>query len=330
MPSWVKDIHDNILLPDPVTGKKQAWLVKPPWPDPNYEDAAKTYVHHQYRINLNDNTLMNLFRNNADADKPVRLTFAEYYEKPITEVLEFFKGNVPNMPKDDWDKRNKIAFSNAQWDKAVELLTEAQYELVNDGMVALQMKDLYLKSFHLSDREATLTKVWKKLDAFQKHLEWICVPFLKFPVKPNAKFPRPEQADLDLHLNGGVVQDPAGADRKLMPFGGFDYYEMLFHNHKTQDEACEHRNARIFAHCKGFFDKERVTDRVRRVRDNKPQPNPPEGVCFDPGLCPKPHHPAPMMGGGNGYECRMVGGVRQCVVDQPVDYCVNNGSKFCP
>ena len=327
MPAWVKDIHENILLPD-AAGRKRPWTQMPPWPDPDYEAPGKNYVHHQYRINLNDNTLMNFFRDNRDPENPVLLTFAEYYARPIVDVLAFFISNVPNMPKDDVDSRNRYAFSNKQWERAIELLEAARNELVADGKADLPMQDLYLDTFHRQDREATLTKVWRELDKFQKHLKWICVPFLKFPVKPNPKFPRPTAADLTLHLDGGVIQDPAGVDRKLMPFGGFDYYEMLFHCHQSQDDACEHRNARIFAHCKGFFDKERVTDRVRRERDSKPQPLP-AANCFDPKYtCPDDE--ARMMGGGNSYECRIVNNVRQCVVDQPTDYCVNNGSQFCP
>lgn len=329
MPAWFKDINENILLPDPVTGKKRSWTVQPPWPDADYEPPGKTYIHHQFRINLNDNTLMTLFRNNADPDNPVRLTFTEYYNKPITEVLDIFIANIALMPKDDSDKRNRHAYSNKQWERAIELLVEAQGHLVKDGKTDLLMKDLYLDTFHLPDREATLAKVWKSLRAFQKHLEWICVPFVSFPVKPHTKRPRPTENDLCLHLYGGTVVDPKGNSKTLMPFGDFDYHDMLFHCHQSQDEADEHRNARIFAHCKGFFDKERVTDRVRRERDSKPDPGLPGDGCFDPdGICKKTDYP--MMGGGNGYECRIINNVRQCVVDEPADYCVNNGSQYCP
>jgi hypothetical protein len=328
MRSWVKDINDNILLPDSTTGRLTPWTSLPPWKDPPYENAPN-HVHQQYRLNLNENTLMNFFRNHQDPANPDRLTFNRYYNERIEFVLNFFVSTIDLMIKDDWDTENKTAFSNAQWDRARVLLEEAARIPGANGLPDLQMKEMYLDTFHDPANMAVLQLVWDKIKEFQEHMRWICVPFLKFPKTLDPSRPRPVQADLDIHLDGGTITDVFGNQRVIMAYGDFDYHDMLFHCHMSQDEACQHRNARIFAHCKGFFDKERVTDRVRRELQGCDAPLPPPGGCFDSGWrCGEHEHR--MMGGGNGYECRIIGGVRQCIVDQPVDYCVNNGSQFCP
>ena len=298
---WVEDINYNILIDN------QHWTKLPPTIDPAIPAGEP---HQQYRLNLSENALMNLFQN--PFVKSERLLFKDYYNLSIAEAAEYFHERIDTIPVEDPAVPNyqQDAYTIARIATAKAHLLRARDDARKDEPNA-KMKDLYLESFRTSD----LLNVVAEFEAFQRALIWICIPFLKLPKDGNGF--RPTEADLDIHLNGGMVDGHICAG-----FGDLDYHGILFKHHRTRHNADIHNDAWKFARCKGFFDNESVWERWKREQVGGPIPPVTGNACF---VDQKDLNR--ITGGGNGYKCYT--NPRRCEPGVPADYCVNNGSSYC-
>lgn len=310
---WVRDINYAIHR----SGKHWIEEEHPANPDVRL-------IHPLYRVCLNDNLLMNLFRNASNPDDT--LTFDAYYGSRVSVVLDTFRMRFETLPRDDFDVKELRAFRRFKVQAGEAILANAVARASEQDAADLLMKDLYLDAYYEHPGKDALDSIVLILQQFQRTMEWVCIPFLKFSTEePDSNYPRPSEDDLMLHLNGGTY------DKKpLMGFGAFDYHDMLFHEHQSQDEADMHHNARMFAFEKHFFDRENVVARV--LRDYQAELENDSTIAVE-------KWDKEITGGGNGYRCEMVPSipgdpnsplVRKCVVGTPVDYCVNNNSQYCP
>lgn len=331
---WLKDINYNIL-PD---GRHwtESFLYDPGAPDPVND------VHVQWRRNLSNNTLMNLFGPDIESSGDARSThFEAYYESPIHEVLYKFAHRLDTLPWDEFDRNPKqhskfmrSTIVQAQGD----LRAAADYARAN--VRSVQMKHLYLRGFYNHSDKANLLELLELVRVFKRRLEWICIPFLNYPTDrdvPGSNV-RPDDEAYRMHLYGEYSDNTSVArlpwaipktsnpcDRNptggtitdigtVIPLADLDFHSFLFFKPTSQTQADEHCRARVFASYWGFFDLYDITD--RRLMD----------------LGTKKLSDLTPLSSGNGYRCQInaTNGARECVPSNPSAFCVANGTNVCP
>jgi hypothetical protein len=321
-PEWAIDLNENIM--PKKLGKKVHWKdsAQVPYDGGDYEGPGKKNVHQQYRTCLSENTIMTLFRDFDDLSKV--MTFRDYYERwTMVEVLEFFIARMDSLPYEIPRSRNKNRTSFDQRHQGTDILKAALKSAVTAsnnkpaGTDELRMKDLYLDTYYKNYQKNYLDAIWDHMKQFQEKMVWICLPFLQFPKVADARYPRPIDADLRLHLDG----DDTGVNQ-FLGVGDWDYHDFLFYSTNDDILALKHKNARYFAFCKAFIGREKVYERYEREQAGHPQAAWTGRDCFDAWPTAE--------GGGNGYKCGCNAGVRTCVLsNDPRDYCVNGGAS-CP
>lgn len=268
-------------------------------------NRLNSLIHSMYRLNLSHNLLIHLFRSKSDSTK--KLTFDNYYNGKIHEVLEFFADRVAEMPYRSSDHDEKDYVSKNKLEAFEEDLREAS-EYAKSNAPGLEMRLLYERE-NVNGSQKTLQKVRGILLRSRKNIRWICMPFLKFS---DPKIPTPPQrpipADIDLHLKGNITDSSVPIAQRQIGVKDLDYLDFLFYSPSSQDEAHWLHNARTFAMAKELFDSEDVITRERRE----------SGYTQD------------VKGGGNGYRCDTSTGQRKCVVAPATEYCVNNNTNYCP
>jgi hypothetical protein len=308
---WVRDINYWIVRARNSDGPgKTHWnnFALPSNRKPQNRFPGQT--HHMYRINLSHNMLINLFRDPSytpasDPRLRLRLTFREYYEGEIPVILGIFKERLNSVPlgtnadhKDEFHK-DAIEYFQGKLQDAITACT-------NPGNIIYYMKDLYIEDVQ---NIPVLSEVVRHLHDVKTTLNWICMPFLNyFDIGMQNPLARPDGEDLRIHLEG--VTDAHG-NVTQMGFENWDYFDFLFFAPSDQNQANARENARDFADEKGFLDKFDVVSHSLQEYGT-------------------PH----AAGGGNGYQCTLIGAppnqVRDCVVAPAQYYCVDNNTKICP
>lgn len=314
---WLWDINTNII------GNGRHWERghgnNPPPPINTTPDK----VHPLYRENLSHNMLMNLFRENTNTNPkndldPRQLTFNDYYNGTISSVLSTFANRLDSFPRKDLDLKEEEHPKPLRVSDCRRILRDTAKL---PGASTLTIKDLYLyRPENEAKERSQLDAISMSLRNFRDRMTWICVPFLAFWEQDSTPArPRPTSCDLTLHLCGGTYNG-----NEMMPLGNLDYFGMIFYKATSVADADRHYWARTFAMDKGFLDWEGVADRVRRSRDE-------QADRIFAGHAPRVR-PTARRGGGNGYCCRQVSTnpyVKQCISQDPADYCVDTGSQYC-
>ncbi len=328
---WRKNINVEILSEedDGKGGKrKRHWLEDKP------ESTAK--VHPQWRQNVSDNMLMNLF-----ADK----TFAEYYTSPIEEILKHFYDNmetIPWYPKDEDPfeereklsepriRRGRVAMSNAI-DQASKITAA---EIAAGANMSMLYTTAYDKLAKDSVTRAKINKILDALESFDRAIRWICIPFLHLEsdLNPNGKG-RPTPSELRIHIEGD--------NATMLGLGRFNFEDFLFYKPEDDNGSGEqdpakrwqmYKDARNYAIEQGFLDEHTVVGRaVLRISADIAELTGFELKLVQQAM-EKQFGDVVILGGGNGYKCKLdpVTGFKVgCEPGAPAQYCVNNGSQYC-
>jgi hypothetical protein len=194
------------------------------------------------------------------------------------------------------------------------------------------MVDLYLDTFYTERApvKELLVEVLDDLRWFQETIKWICMPFLKYKIEDSTDDPgldRPSEAQYRLHIYGSTaaVPIPGYPDAAIMGIGNSSFEDFLFYSGADQADTDRYFNARRFAAGYYFFDPEHVDERVERESLM--------AKALEMGEDTEPYEykaSNTILSNSNGYKCEMQGNVRKCVPGSPSDYCVNNGSGYCP
>lgn len=327
---WVRDINFQMFH----SGRHWTEHV-----DSNSSDGIKD--HPQWKRNLNDNVLMNFFRN---ADSPSdSLTFRAYYEGRIHTVLDRFRRALDTIPMDEilckdelgkapcsdpaneirLDPDERISVRKENLESAAQILRDAINEADGD-FEELKMKQLYTTDFYDEPQLGIIVTTLKRLhvnaDGTPGPMWWLCIPFLKFKMDQNDRndpgIDRPDNTELRRHIDGdGNANDANG----WSGVGDFDYANLLFFprtaanwdetfpdNQDNRRRSQRHFNARTRALQYGFLSGQEV-DYLQNASIYRPKSN------------------------SNGRICQMISGVRYCIESgNPATYCVNNGTSYCP
>lgn len=332
---WIKDINYEILEP---VADASGNLRRRHWSE--QEPPSPGRVHPQWRQNLNDNMLMNLFAST---------TFSEYYRKPVQTMLQDFYDNMATIPwyereEEDPDERARLHMKRIRSARlALDRAIDAARKLSN----GVETSVLYTTDYDNHSEKDQIDNVLDALTVFERRIKWLCMPFLRLKStdNPNGKA-RPTPGDLTIHLLGS---DQAGQEK--MGLGRFNFEQFLFYKSEQDNPNPNpqlpvghpqlptdgqtrwnwYKSARRFATDMGFLDDKSVTQRAleRSIQDI---------IDFTGASASKAEellasmHPSQIviLSNSNGYKCKMQNGVKiGCEPGLPTDYCVNNGSQYC-
>ena len=319
--AWVWDMNYNIL------GENVHWTTNPPKP----VDGSLDYWWHTY---LAHNLLTNLFHG---------MDFNWYYTSPIRTVVSHFIVAFDTVPTSESDTFRLASFMPQDIAIAQHLLDR----IASHPLATRPLKDLYLQPY---DKE--LDPIVDLFEIMQLSLRWICIPFvgLRQDIRLGLldETDRPTEKDLQEHLFGT-------GDFISIGVANMSYEDFLKgDNGDANFEQC--RNLAFFLR---FFDDNSPAERARGLQLSSVG----EGAASRLELIemPRDRHPLGVvtaslgtdgrsvgveerrrmmprpLGGGNGYKCSIEAEppgssnyVRRCKVAAPTDYCVNNGTNFCP
>lgn len=275
MPSkkeWRKDFNRSIL-----EGGAH-WKRRPP---------TKFSEEQFYKECLSFNTLINLFDEDKEANKPEdrqidesKTTFGAYYEGySLAQMLRKFHDRLDTLesydPADtgrrDPDK-DAERFPIADLNNAKQHMLDAANLAADPALNDIKMKDLYLDTFYDLDLEikTKLETILDKLNCFRETLQWICMPFLDFKRNRDdaVGVARPPLSALNAHLRGWNNTDPIptlpnGSEitKSMLRLDDKSMREFLFFNQPGDKETDWHYEARNFAAEWHFFDSIGVTSR---------------------------------------------------------------------
>jgi hypothetical protein len=312
---WKDDFNTKII------GEGRHWAEHPP--------GSPHEIHHQWRISLNENLLINIFENpNPTTTPPAKtdnLTFNEYYNLLVKDFVKAFIGRLEDVPtynkNDEEDgapqdersrfKEEKVKRAQRELGKALKRASEKDAE-------KLKMKDLYLKeSYDDLEKKAAIDEISNHFRSTQEVLRWVCMPFLQFS-RASGPMPRPDENDLTTHLTGKM-----NGEQKYFSISSLTYRKLIFLETKSAEDREKYKATREFAFTKGFFVRQNVFIYYYKhiCKDIKKELGP-DGAAAIAALSDKE-----VKGGGNGYKCHYnpTTGQKSCIPGAPADYCANGG-----